>query len=59
MSDVTDFLIKKHDLQKSIDWYQKTIEEIDKQQHNRKTRLTELQDELFNLENEFYSKEAK
>lgn len=48
------YLLRKKELETSIGWYVKTIDEIDKQQDKRKQTLRELQDELYNLERDYY-----
>ena len=54
-SKTIDYIREKNELQKSIEWYVKTLQEIDKQQQDRRRRLDELREQLYNLEEDYYT----
>ena len=54
-SKTIDYINEKNELQKSIEWYVKTLQEIDKQQQDRRRRLDELREQLYNLEEDYYT----
>ena len=54
-SKTIDYIKQKNELEKSIEWYVNTLQEIDKQQQDRRRRLDELRNELYNLEKDYYT----
>lgn len=48
-----DYLRRKHEIQKSIEWYDKNILLISQQQDRRLSALESLRDELNILEKEY------
>jgi hypothetical protein len=48
------YLIRKKELENQIDWYNRTISEIEKQQSQRRRKQYELVYELYKLEGDYY-----
>lgn len=49
-----NYLIKKKTLEDCIYWYSKTVDDVEKQQLKRKQTLSELQEQLYKLERDYY-----
>lgn len=49
------YLTRKKEVQESIYWYSDAINKIEAQQEVRRQTLKDLQQELFNLEKEYYN----
>lgn len=54
MSETAEYLIKKKVLEENIQWYAKTINEVDAQQVARRSVYHNLQQELYELESNYY-----
>lgn len=54
MSETAEYLIKKKALEESIQWYTKTINEVDAQQAVRRSIHLNLQQDLYELEFNYY-----
>ena len=50
-----DYLLKKKELDENIQWYGKTIAEVDAQQNARRNVYKNLQKELYELELNYYA----
>lgn len=54
-SKTVEYIRNKNELQKSIDWYVRTLQEIDKQQETRRRVLADLKEQLYTLEKDYYT----
>lgn len=55
-NETGQYILEKNALETSIFWYEKTIEEVNRQQEERRVRVAELRAQLKILEQEFKDK---